>query len=1417
MPRVSPKRRRPSTASLLRHLVAIVVVLVIAGCGGGGCGGGCSSCGGIAPLAGGFNVDKRVENAGSVRVTSSGLDFIGSNLSTLAQGLLGGMGAGGVIKFEIPTSAGSAGPLAYTLCPNGADPNGNPAICTAEIDLGNAKLTIDPAPPYDIHIKGTLPLRVQDVQLQADLAICKPTLNIALNGNGSCPGGNFSQIPLDVDIAIHTDQNPGHTARFGYSKLEITQVINENDVKASLQSDLEICGKMSCDVICCITDPCTCALAPLINIQAIKNAVVGAIIPTLKSTIADQISQQLCLKTNPAVDPGCPTGTNDVNGVCRYGSDDAAECASIMLGTDGHMNLGSLLASISPGTKGGLDFLFAAGGPGKSSHNPPNAWGDLDPVPAADGKEGATLGMFGGTEPTPLSKCVRLSDLAIPTGIPIPDELFQNGIEGWPSDIPGPHLGFALSERFANYAMAGLYNSGFLCIGISSENIGQLNSGLLSLLAKSSADLGIQREPQQVAIVIRPSTPPTVTFGNGTDAKTDPLLRVQLLQASFDFYIFSLDRFVRFMTATFDLDVPVNLSVTPDGLLPQIKKLGVTNGKVTNSELINEKPDEVALSLASVIEGFAGQALGAGLAPIDLNASLSSLGLKLIIPESVEGKGSPGLRKLTKGTDNYLGLFASFGLPDAASPKIISKTSGRMLRKTVDPAGLVISTMRADNAPIASLRLGSQLDDGTRAIEYSYRVDQGFWHPFSSARDLDVSDEWLRVQGKHFIEVRSRVVGDPMSLDPEPVKIEVVVDVDAPTIKLGKIEDGKATLAVHDRVSEDRSLVRVRLDDNAWSEWQIASSFGDVAVGEASEISIEAKDEEGNIATAQQSLIRGRAIAAAGGCGCAVAGDDQAPRGMVWLLGVALAGIGARLFGRKRAAKPAPVAVAPASRRRLGAVARSYAVPAITLAFASTWAGCNCGVETTPTTTTTTGGCPTCQTLEPGLIGAYTSVAVSGTTIWVAGYAEADWENGNTYGDLVVGKWNEKDKKVDWESVDGVPDEPKPDPTVYNVEGFRGGQTESGEDVGIWTSLAIDSAGNPAVAYYDRTNKALKLAHHDGKEWTVSVVEGKAGAEIGRYAKLLAQNGGFVIAYQSIEAGGDNGAALAKVRVATSPSDKPGAVAWAFEDAVVAKNTPCRAAFCASDSACVAATKLCAKKSDACMPACGSGNACVDDNGAAACAPIFDANKIDAYPDAIGDYIAIAPDPKGGIGIAYYDRPAGDLMIATKASGAWTSVLVDGSDAAGNDTGDMGIGASLAIDASGTYHLTYVDGLTEAVRYVAVTGGKVGTSEIVDDGLGVGGQAFEDGQHLVGDDSHISVSPSGEVRVTYQDATAGTLHYAVGVVGADKHTWTVKIIPQDGFAGAFSSIVEVDGKLQLANWWRKGGKQVEGDVALVSP
>ena len=87
----------------------------------------------------------------------------------------------------------------------------------------------------------------------------------------------------------------------------------------------------------------------------------------------------------------------------------------------------------------------------------------------------------------------------------------------------------------------------------------------------------------------------------------------------------------------------------------------------------------------------------------------------------------------------------------------------------------------------------------------------------------------------------------------------------------------------------------------------------------------------------------------------------------------------------------------------------------------------------------------------------------------------------------------------------------------------------------------------------------------------------------------------------------------------------------------------------------------------------------------------------------------------------------------------------------------------------------------------------------------------------MGDDAHLAVDASGVVHVTYQDATAGTLHYAVGQPGSTGHMWQVQTLTQSGFAGAFSNVIVANNQLQLVNWWRVGGNMVAGDVRIVSP
>jgi hypothetical protein len=1376
----------------MKHLLGILGILTIAACSGSSS---CSSCG-MTPLPSGFPKTERIENAASVRVTQSGFNFLQSHVGDLAANLLGGSGAadGGVITFEIPESSTSGTGYDVTICPGG--PDAAAGKCVAEIDIAHAQLTITTGAPHDILAFGPVPLRLKNLPIQGKALGVIP-INVTAVASGhtnECDAASmtYKNVNVSIDISVEVERDTSHTSRIGYSKLRVVKMdISKDDITAGMH----FCGGGLDDWL----------------LNSLKGLIAGQLLGGLTDTLADTVNQQLCLKSDPAATPPCPDGSTDHNGICMYGDN---SCVSMMLGMDGHLDLGSALSSFSPGTSGGLDILFAVGGAGARTDDPTQGWGDLNPI-----ANGATLGLFGGALPQPVSNCVKPVPLDLPTGIPIPGELMGNALPGWQGE--GPHVGVAVSERFLNHALKGAYNSGVLCIGVSTEQVTQLSTGLFSLLVPSIKYLTYQKAAAPIAVVVRPQKPPTITIGNGTDPHSDPLLNVKLDEAMIDFYAWSTDRFIRIFTAQFDLAIPVNLEVTADGLLPKLDKIFVNNPKVTNAELMKESPDAIAGALADVIEGLAGQFLG-NLSPIDVSGSLASLGLTLNLQQA-------GIKKLSKGQDSFLGIFAAFGIA-APTTSMPIDTSIELVSKSTPPDGFRLATIAQSNRPSLTLRASSPQGYGSTAVEYAWKVDKGYWHAWTTDRDLIVDDAILRLQGRHDVFVKSRIVGQPATEDTTPAAVRVTIDVDAPVVKLTTDAQGVTHVEAWDLISADAALqVRHRFDDGAPSEWApYEPSMGITWATNAKNLVVEVRDEEGNIASTSQALIRGRpdkslSQGGSAACGCSVPGSSSGSGG----LGAVAAACGAlamalRWRGRRR----------PFCGNRLRSVG-SVVASAFVLAFGGSWTGCSCGDSNTSepppvdgpdaggqdgSTQCGTEGNDPCTVLEPGLVGEYTSAAAAANgTIWISGYNEGDWENGSTYGDLVVGTWNASSKKVDWQSVDGVPSEPEPDPTTTDIEhSWRGGQDAAGDDVGMWTSLVLDGAGNPRVAYFDITNKALKFASYDGTAWSVSTVYKQADQEAGRYAKMLLIGDKPVIAFQVIEKG-SAGFAVSRIKLAHAKSAVPkGSSDWDFEDVLVNAETPCRARLCKGSEVCVASTMQCAAKATGCSPSCASGTACV----AGTCREIVDATKLDSYPEAIGDYIAIAKGPQDTIGMVFYDRIHGNLVQVRKDGGQWTDKILDG-QSAGNpptDTGDMGIGASLAIDAAGDWHVAYVDGFKESLRYMRVAGGTApGAAEVVDDGLGLDSGPFDDGQHVVGDDSNIVVTNSGDIHIAYQDATAGTLRFASGTAGGTGHTWSRKVIAQDGFAGFFPVQVTANSTTLIVNWWRKGGAKIQGDVNVVAP
>jgi hypothetical protein len=155
----------------------------------------------------------------------------------------------------------------------------------------------------------------------------------------------------------------------------------------------------------------------------------------------------------------------------------------------------------------------------------------------------------------------------------------------------------------------------------------------------------------------------------------------------------------------------------------------------------------------------------------------------------------------------------------------------------------------------------------------------------------------------------------------------------------------------------------------------------------------------------------------------------------------------------------------------------------------------------------------------------HSSVAVSGAQIVVAAY---DGE----HGDLVVHTFDKADlsKPVKSEFLDGVPE------TGHiggDVAGPRHGIDTPGRDVGQYTALAASPTGDLFLAYYDADGGDLKFtARYDGQWIAPIVVDGssKAGAptgDVGLYNSIALTSAGIpAIAYfrrASADSGGERG------------------------------------------------------------------------------------------------------------------------------------------------------------------------------------------------------------------------------------------------------------------------------------------------------
>jgi hypothetical protein len=1301
---------------LLRHRIVFVAMsLIIAGgCAGNGC-----SC--MAPLPNGFPAEKRQANAAQARLTAGGVNFIEANAPALVEGLLGGP-----LVFPIPPSPGNANPKICTGLPNNQE-------CIVDIDVkpqpGDPP-RLDLVPKNGNQLGLTLLARVKtkrrNTQSGAIVGSSLPfqyTLGITVSCDLEIDTTRADEksLKLTADLIFNQDSAAGTT----------TLSVQNTDLANLDNGDLVISG----GVVCFIAD-------------LLKGLFKDSIVGGFKDQIAGVIEDQLCKKC--VADSDClPFATCDEGaGTCMVNGANPARCLQ-ELGTSGRLAGAGLLGNLSPGNKGSLDLYLVAGGYVKSNDN------------------GMSLGILGGGIPSDArhDDCVPIAPEPSLTAAPESAALQKNARpDGQPF-----MLGIGLTKPFLDHAGWAAYDSGLLCLNVGTSAVALLNSETFSVLV----DLGPFTHGQNSAVVLalRPQAPPAFVLGagtyNGDGTIAEPLLVLDMPGLEIDFYTFVDERFSRLFTVKTDLKLPISLDPNDKGeLVPVIGDVGdaFQNVTVQNANFTAETADEIAAKFPALLS-VAGTFLGDSIGPIALP---EVVGLNIKVPKggltSVDG-------------NQVLAIFADLA---KAQPKPAARveTTAAIVKVHTPPTDVFQrkGRLRRQDRPRVELALG-QVGGDRAPMEWQITLDRGLPGPWISDPTFVLDAEQFWLQGRHSLAVRGRLRDQPETADPTPVELEVIIDSIAPSVALSQSGDA-VIIDADDMVSGPEALlVEVRTAPTA--PWQALGGVPaelPLAGVDPAALEVRVTDEAGNVAvaTGEGAGFHGRAPSS-GGCGCRVGVAPAGhPLGRGWL---SLAGLGLGALG-----------LMGWRRRRAFCRAGMPTTLVISTLVLGVLAGA-CGGGSIGGDDDGGGDDDDAKFVKPGALGRYVDLAAAGGRVVVVGYEDA-------FGDLVFSEVSPAGE-LNLRPVDGAP----AGPVVLDPTGYRGGVKAPGENVGAHSSVAL-VAGRAIATYRHLDDNALLFGGEDGAGgWTRHVIDPGEGGTVGLYSSLTVDAAGLPgVAYMTAAIPDGTGFkaqlkwAQAMVAAPTAPTD------WTVS--VVHEARISCAGLCGDPAAnvCVKASLSCAVKDSGCAGGCSGGSECV----AGACAEVIPAPaEVIDLPEGPGLFASAGRLPDGKPVIAFYDRSTGDLELATTDGVTWTITPLDA--VAETDTGQW---SSLFVAGDGTIHVAYQNAIDDSLRYVSVAAGIAGKPELVDDGK------RPDRLHPVGAGSAVFIDAAGALAIIYQDAADNDLLVARRD-GAGVWTHAGLLTGEIGY-GFYNAAAVDGGKTWVATFGYSGAKNPPGQVWITS-
>jgi MYXO-CTERM domain-containing protein len=842
-----PASRHPILATLFGLALAL-------GCGDMGCG--CD----MEPLERDLDEADKVYDGVLIEVSPEGFAYVSENFDPILETFVDGG-----LQFDLPAQPDDCDCDDFVPCYGNED---CPILARLK-DIDVQRLATN-----RLRIAALLDARssasFDDPPETIDLRVCQSVLACLRATCGLQV--HVEDKPLAVEVRLNRDPVT-HALTFDVSPPEV-EIVNE---------DFTVLQPSSCSSACSGLDWSGCCACQLLDVDLVKDFIVDFINGELESIVEEEVDAQIDEFTCMPCDyfsAGCADGM-DVPGLycdteTDYCFDSASgECVRAPMGFAGIVDFGALLGGF--GADGGRLALHV----GVGQRDPPQS----DPFIAQDGGP-LELRAITGAKALPDSPCVPEAS-TVPSTLPPPriDFAAEAGALGY-------HVGLGISDRFLNKALYEAYKSGVLCLNLGSDAIDLVSTGLFSTFLPS---LGVLTEGRNAPMIIavRPKDRPEIHIGagtyreeNGQTVMDEPLLTVHLKDFHLDFYAFIEERYFRLFTLDLDIALPLGLEVTADNeIIPILGDLDdmVTRIETKNSKILAEDP-AVLEDLISAMIGLIEPMIGDALSPIAL-PDLQGFLLDVTRIGGMVDHPEPGRYE-------HLGLLAQLALAPPGNPFTAAPTV-RLVDVHVPPADRM-QPVPGERLPRPSVlvRVG---DSTSGPIEWQYRIGGGLWSPFQRSPELRIASSKLLLQGRHFLEVRTRRIGEPQTLDREPVRFAFVVDWEAPSARLSvDPATGIAEVFARDAVTPaDRLAYAFAIDGGAFGPFGPERRI-ELPI-DATRLEVRVRDEAGNeTELSWDGGLRGMhgrppqpPGSGDGGCGCASGASGGAALGLLFLVGFA--------------------------------------------------------------------------------------------------------------------------------------------------------------------------------------------------------------------------------------------------------------------------------------------------------------------------------------------------------------------------------------------------------------------------------------------------------------------------------------------------------------------------------------------------